>query len=125
MFYTIRFGYFVSAMTPEIYGKEPWTLRPFIEGLNAPPSSWIPIARDGNMCALVAKDSALCVTNPLGLCQLQDINISNPDVIAYTDMATSFNNKYIALFTQTGMLWIGTTDLQVSCCYTYHIHGVS
>lgn len=48
------------------------------------------------------------------ICTLQQIDISNPDVISYTEMAVSMNNKYIALFTATGFLWIGSADLQVS-----------
>ena len=37
---------------------------------------------------------------------------------AFIDMAVSFNNKYIALFTESGMVWIGSADLTVSC-YLY------
>ena len=31
-------------------------------------------------------------------------------------MAVSFNNKYLALFTDTGLLWIGSSDLQKVYC---------
>ena len=32
----------------------------------------------------------------------------------FIDIAVSFNNKYIALFTESGMVWIGSADLTVS-----------
>ena len=31
-------------------------------------------------------------------------------------MAVSFNNRYLALFTDTGLLWIGSSDLQKVYC---------
>eukprot|EP00058_Branchiostoma_floridae_P005977 XP_002591465.1 hypothetical protein BRAFLDRAFT_105238 [Branchiostoma floridae] len=37
-------------------------------------------------------------------------------VEAYTEMAVSFNNKYLALFTNTGLLWIGSSDLERAYC---------
>jgi len=40
-------------------------------------------------------------------------------VIAYTDIAVSINNKYVALFTATGMLWIGSANLQVKFSLYY------
>ena len=35
---------------------------------------------------------------------------------AIIEMAVSFNNKYLALFTDTGLLWIGSSDLQKVYC---------
>ena len=45
--------------------------------------------------------------------QFQSVELSQP-VDAFIDMAVSFNNKYIALFTESGMVWIGSADLTVS-----------
>ena len=43
----------------------------------------------------------------------QSVEVGQP-VDAFIDMAVSFNNKYIALFTESGMVWIGSADLTVS-----------
>lgn len=43
---------------------------------------------------------------------LQDIELSVPSE-AIMDMAISFNNKYLALFTESGIVWIGSADLKV------------
>ena len=45
--------------------------------------------------------------------KFQSVELSQP-VDAFIDMAVSFNNKYIALFTESGMVWIGSADLTVS-----------
>ena len=42
-------------------------------------------------------------------------------VFAFTEMAVSFNNKYLALFADTGLLWIGSSDLQVRHDMCYYI----
>ena len=35
------------------------------------------------------------------------------EVNAFVEMSVSFNNKYLALLTDSGLLWIGSADLQV------------
>ena len=38
---------------------------------------------------------------------------TNVRVNAYIEMAVSFDNRFLALFADTGLLWIGSSDLQV------------
>ncbi|XP_067937076.1 vacuolar protein sorting-associated protein 16 homolog [Watersipora subatra] len=87
-----------------------------IPGMGAPPSCWSAVAMNGNMCALVAKDSQLYLIDQLGQCLLQDIRITDPNVVSYTEIAVSMNGKYVALFTATGLLWMGSADLQRCFC---------
>jgi len=35
------------------------------------------------------------------------------EINEYIMMSVSYNNKYLTMFTDTGMLWIGSSDLQV------------
>ena len=52
---------------------------------------------------------------------LQTVKMNSP-VMAYIEMAVSFNNKYLALYTSNGFLWIGSSDLQVRqnmACYIW------
>ncbi len=44
---------------------------------------------------------------------LQMPDVSAP-VESYIAMSVSFNNKYLALFSSTGLLCIGSSDLQVA-----------
>lgn len=41
----------------------------------------------------------------------RELNLSNPFNNIY-DMAVSLNNKHIAIYTDTGTLWLGSLDLQ-------------
>jgi Vps16, N-terminal region len=50
----------------------------------------------------------------------------NSDVDSFIEMTVSVNHKYLALFSSNGVLWIGSTDLQVRFfCYTSlrFLHG--
>jgi hypothetical protein len=38
---------------------------------------------------------------------------SSMEINEYIMMSVSYNNKYLAMFTDTGVLWIGSSDLQV------------
>ena len=38
-----------------------------------------------------------------------------PAVTSIIEMAISYNYEYLAMFTNTGLLWIGSADLQVWC----------
>ena len=38
-----------------------------------------------------------------------------------TEMAISYNYEYLAMFTDTGLLWIGSADLQVCPDIKMHI----
>ncbi|XP_041371955.1 vacuolar protein sorting-associated protein 16 homolog isoform X2 [Gigantopelta aegis] len=85
-----------------------------IPGLNSAPSSWAIINMDRQSRALVAKEAELYLVDHGGQYQQQNPEIS--DVGSYVAMAVSFNSKYLALFTDTGSIWIGSSDLQKCFC---------
>ncbi|CAB4035540.1 vacuolar sorting-associated 16 homolog [Paramuricea clavata] len=81
-------------------------------GLNAPPSSWITIPEDRGSRVLVAVESFLySIAN-------DNVEKLTPEmseqVNSFTEMALSVNNKYLALYADTGLVWIGSSDLRVS-----------
>jgi len=43
---------------------------------------------------------------------IQEMELNAP-FEAIIDMAISFTNKYLALFTESGVVWIGSADLKV------------
>jgi len=86
-----------------------------IPGLDVPPSCWSIINTTAQSKALVAKELDLYLLNLDGQCEKQ-VLVTSSDVESYIEMSVSFNNKYVALFTSTGLLWIGSSDLQTAYC---------
>lgn len=98
-------------------------------GLEDGPSSWVMINHDRQCRALVASGSQLFLLDHGGQYQEQraPMSGSSQTVHAFIAMAVSFNNKYLAMLTDSGLLWIGSSDLQASalqnnshthCCVT-------
>ena len=44
---------------------------------------------------------------------VQDPRTEKEDMGDYLDMAVSFNNKFVVLFTSKGHIWMGSSDLMV------------
>ena len=44
---------------------------------------------------------------------VQDPRTEKDDMGDYLDMAVSFNNKFVVLFTSKGHIWMGSSDLMV------------
>ncbi|KAL5009442.1 hypothetical protein ScPMuIL_011747 [Solemya velum] len=86
-----------------------------VPGLQNVPSSWTILNIDRQSRALVAKGADLFLVDRGGQYQMQTPEVTM-EFGAYIDMAVSFNNKYIALYTDTGVIWIGSSDLQKCYC---------
>ncbi|XP_066266739.1 vacuolar protein sorting-associated protein 16 homolog isoform X3 [Branchiostoma lanceolatum] len=86
-----------------------------VPGLDAPPSSWVVISQDRQSRVLLARENDLYLLDHGGQYSRQLAPVSQ-QVEAYTEMAVSFNNKYLALFTNSGLLWIGSSDLERAYC---------
>ena len=84
-------------------------------GAETPISCWAIVNHDRQSRALVAKNSDLYLLDHGGQCEQQFPQISAP-TDEFIEIAVSFNNKYLALFTHTGLLWIGSSDLQTMFC---------
>eukprot|EP00795_Rhopilema_esculentum_P014842 gene14842-5965_t len=92
---------------------------PFVE---APPSSWVVLSPPEEQGAkvLMAKDNSLY---ELDVVQAKPKSLaSHHEVSSYTEMAVSFNQKYIAVLADTGLLWIGSSNLKDEyCVYDTHL----
>ncbi|XP_046845974.1 vacuolar protein sorting-associated protein 16 homolog [Xenia sp. Carnegie-2017] len=84
------------------------------QGLDAPPNSWITIPEERGSRVLVAVESFLFSLT------IENVVKLNPEISseinAITEMALSVNNKYLALFADTGLVWIGSSDLKTVYC---------
>ena len=50
---------------------------------------------------------------------IQTVNFKEGPVNSITEMAVSYNCEYLAMFTDTGLLWIGSADLEVLYFYLF------
>ncbi|XP_059140490.1 vacuolar protein sorting-associated protein 16 homolog [Physella acuta] len=89
-----------------------------VPGLNEAPTCWTMVVADRLVRALVAKGEDLFLVDQGGQFQQQQPELGE-NAGAITEMALSFNHKYLALFTQRGYIWIGTADLQKKFCEFY------
>lgn len=85
-----------------------------LPGLNAPPSSWLTIPEERESRVLVAVESFLYSVTSDNV-QKVSPEVSEP-VSSFIEMALSVNNKYLALFADTGLVWIGSSDLRIVYC---------
>ena len=85
-----------------------------IPGLQSP-TAWTMVNMDRQSRALVSVGRQLLLLDHGGQYQEHEPPMTQSrDFEAIIDMTVSLNNKCLALFTDTGYLWIGSSDLQVS-----------
>ncbi|XP_057293833.1 vacuolar protein sorting-associated protein 16 homolog [Hydractinia symbiolongicarpus] len=90
--------------------------------VEAPPSSWavLSLPDDQGTKVLMAIDNTIYELDSFQP-KTKNPPISHP-VKAFIEMAVSFNQKYVAMFADTGLLWIGSSNLQeVYCQYNTHL----
>ncbi|KXJ28267.1 vacuolar protein sorting-associated protein 16 homolog [Exaiptasia diaphana] len=90
--------------------------RKFVDppNLSAPPTSWIIIPEDRGSQALVAIDSQLYLIDT-GQC-VQLYPSFKEVVTSIVEMALSSSGTLLTMFTDTGLVWIGTRDVQKVYC---------
>ncbi|XP_071505509.1 vacuolar protein sorting-associated protein 16 homolog [Diadema antillarum] len=86
-----------------------------VPGLDAPPSSWCVIGGDRQNHILLARDKRLFKLDRSDI-QQQILETKTKEVNAFIEMAVSFDNRLLTLFSDTGLLWIGSSDLQKTYC---------
>uniref|UniRef100_A0A452T5V6 Vacuolar protein sorting-associated protein 16 homolog n=1 Tax=Ursus maritimus TaxID=29073 RepID=A0A452T5V6_URSMA len=92
---------------------------PEVPGLQSAPSCWTALCQDRVAHILLAVgpdlyllDHAACsAVTPPGLA---------PGVSSFLQMAVSFTYRHLALFTDTGYIWMGTASLKVCVCDAAH-----
>ncbi|XP_070536133.1 vacuolar protein sorting-associated protein 16 homolog [Ptychodera flava] len=86
-----------------------------IPSLSSPPTCWAVISEDRQTRILLARDNELFILDHGGQYS-QETPQMNAEVNAFISMSVSFNNKYLAMFTDSGLLWIGSADLRKVYC---------
>lgn len=92
---------------------------PQVPGLDAPPSSWAVLAderNERNVKVLIAKDNQLYILDQeKDTCTQVFPEFNNP-INAIIEIAVSYNNQHVALFPDTGALWLGTSNIEKKHC---------
>ncbi|XP_065179168.1 vacuolar protein sorting-associated protein 16 homolog [Sycon ciliatum] len=81
-----------------------------ISGFEAPPSSWLVLPEERQIRILVALDSQIYLVDAVQAV-LQRPPVDNMPS-SWIAMASSFTHKFLAMFGNNGVLWVGTSNLK-------------
>ncbi|XP_066993326.2 vacuolar protein sorting-associated protein 16 homolog isoform X1 [Anabrus simplex] len=85
---------------------------PEVSGLTSPPSSWCIISEDRQTRVLLAKDKDLFFLSPSDTSPEPVTPEVGENIKTVVEIAVSQNNRHVALFSDSGHLWIGSADLR-------------
>lgn len=85
-------------------------------GLRTPPSSWCVLPSEREPRVLAANENEIYLLKCGGECSLQFPTDMQSKVTSYIEMATSLNGKHIVLYTDAGIMWMGSSDFQEKYC---------
>ncbi|KFP03155.1 Vacuolar protein sorting-associated protein 16, partial [Calypte anna] len=88
---------------------------PEVPGLQKPPSCWAVLSQDRVTIVLLAVGQDLYLLDNTS-CSLVTPPGMSPSAGAYLQMAVSFNHRCLALFTDTGYIWMGLATLKEKLC---------
>ncbi|KAM6362202.1 vacuolar protein sorting-associated protein 16 homolog isoform 5-T5 [Alca torda] len=88
---------------------------PEVPGLQKPPSCWAVLSQDRVTIVLLAVGQDLYLLDNTS-CSVVTPPGMSPSAGAYLQMAVSFNYRCLALFTDTGYIWMGLATLKEKLC---------
>ncbi|KAM6945481.1 vacuolar protein sorting-associated protein 16 homolog [Aplochiton taeniatus] len=88
---------------------------PEVPGLQGVPSCWAVLTKDRQTKVLLANGPDLFILDNTSCVAVCPPGLS-PQVSSIVHMAVSFSYKYLALFTDTGHLWMGPSNLREKLC---------
>ncbi|MEE6489900.1 hypothetical protein FKM82_015712 [Ascaphus truei] len=86
-----------------------------IPGPKSPPSCWTVLFQDRVTMVLIAIGKELYLLDNTSY-SILTLPGASPLAGAYLQMSVSFNYKYLALFTDSGYIWMGTSSLKEKLC---------
>lgn len=87
-----------------------------VPGLKTAPSSWCVLTHERDARVLVASENEIYLLKVGGECSLQHPTNLQAKVTAFIEMTASLNSKHVALYTDIGVIWMGSSDLQEKYC---------
>uniref|UniRef100_A0A671YX13 Vacuolar protein sorting-associated protein 16 homolog n=1 Tax=Sparus aurata TaxID=8175 RepID=A0A671YX13_SPAAU len=87
---------------------------PEVPGLQGKPTCWVVLTQDRQTKVLLSNGPELFILDNTSCTAVCPPGFS-PQAGSIVHMSVSFSYKYLSLFTDTGYLWTGSSQLQVSC----------
>ncbi|XP_069841442.1 vacuolar protein sorting-associated protein 16 homolog isoform X3 [Dendropsophus ebraccatus] len=88
---------------------------PDVPGAKVPPSCWTVLLQDRMTLIMLAIGKELYLLDSTA-CSIITLPGLSPLSGAYLHMSVSFNYKYLAVFTDSGYMWMGTSSLKEKLC---------
>lgn len=80
------------------------------------PTCWAIINEDRNTCSLVAREHEVFkLSQGYSVCAVQSVSFEN-EFQSIVAMSVSYNHRFLALYTNNGIVWMGTSNLQTKYC---------
>lgn len=80
------------------------------------PTCWAIINEERNTYSLVARKHEIFKLNQgYSVCSVQKVSIEN-EFDSIIEMSVSFNHRFLALYTNNGIVWMGTSNLEKKYC---------
>lgn len=87
-----------------------------VPGLRTPPSSWCVLASDDDPRVLAANENEIYMLKLGGDCTLVHPTDMKAKVASFTEMSASLNGRYVVLYTDSGIVWMGSSDFHSKYC---------
>lgn len=87
-----------------------------IPGLRTAPSSWCVLAYERDPRVLAANENEIYLLKLGGDCTLVHPTDMKAKVASFTEMSASLNGKYVVLYTDSGIMWMGSSDFHSKYC---------
>lgn len=80
------------------------------------PTCWTIITDGQNTSCLIAREHELIkLRQGDSVCSIPNVSFEK-DFKSIISMSISYNQRYLALYTNTGIVWMGTADLKMKYC---------
>lgn len=80
------------------------------------PTCWAIMNEERNTCSLVAREKEIYkLRQGDSICTALSVSIEN-EFSSIILMSVSYNHRFLALYTNTGILWMGTSDMKTKYC---------
>lgn len=80
------------------------------------PTCWTIIMEERNTCCLIAREHELFkLRQGDSVCSIQNVTFEK-DFKSIIALSISYNQKYLALYTNNGIIWMGSADLKSKYC---------
>lgn len=109
-----RFELYILLLFDLMLMKSIWKKNLTESALN--PTSWTVLSEERNTCCLVACERELYrLRQGDNLCAVCSVSFES-NYKSIIMMSVSYNHSFIALYTDNGVVWMGTSNLQTKCC---------